>query len=151
MAHPNIISILSSFFTPQSAALQQRNKQLTCHKYRAWNWLRKTAKKMSFSIFWKMIMQRTHYKAHLKAPIIWMFVRVSSDFVPLFLKFRTTSSVALANKSSDRLEARDAEDKKNAAWNLLYPLGEKIVTNPNILSFSKGNGLDWHHISHTQF
>ena len=41
-----------------------------------------------------------------------MFVRVSSDFVPLFLKFRTTSSVALANKSSDRLEARDAEDKK---------------------------------------
>jgi hypothetical protein len=41
-----------------------------------------------------------------------MFVRVISDFLPLFLKFLTTSIVALASKSSDKLEARDAEDKE---------------------------------------
>lgn len=80
-----------------------------------------------------------------------MFVRVSSDFVHLFLKFRTTSSVALANKSSDRLEARDAEDKKKCCMKSFVPFGEKIDTIPNILSFSKENGLDWHPISPTQF
>ena len=56
-----------------------------------------------------------------------MFVRVSSDFVPLFLKFRTTSSVALANKSSDRLEARDAEGKQKQKMmsEIYYTLWDK--------------------------
>lgn len=82
-----------------------------------------------------MIMQRTHYKAHLKAPIIWMFVRVSSDFVPLFLKFRTTSSVALANKSSDRLEARDAEDKKKCCMKSFVPFGGKNCNKSKYIKF----------------
>lgn len=51
-------------------------------------------------------------KANLKAPIIWMFVRVISAFVLLILKLRTTSVVAFANKSSDKLEAREAEGNK---------------------------------------
>lgn len=47
-------------------------------------------------------------QTNLKAPIIWMFVRVISGFVPLFFSSLTTSIVAFANKSSDRLEAREA-------------------------------------------
>lgn len=47
--------------------------------------------------------------SHLNAPIIWMFVRVISDLAALFFKFVTTWIVALANKSSDKLEERDAE------------------------------------------
>lgn len=50
-----------------------------------------------------------------------MFVRVISAFELLFPKFRTTSTVALAKKSSDKLEAREAEDKEFAKWNELYP------------------------------
>lgn len=74
-----------------------------------------------------------------------MFVRVSSDFVPLFLKFRTTSSVALANKSSDRLEARDAEGKQKQKMisEIYYTLWDKIfVKKAQLLSFFKGNELD---------
>jgi hypothetical protein len=74
-----------------------------------------------------------------------MFVRVSSDFVPLFLKFRTTSSVALANKSSDRLEARDAEGKQKQKMmsEIYYTLWDKIfVKKAQLLSFFKWNELD---------
>lgn len=53
-----------------------------------------------------------HNKAYLKAPIIWMFVRVISAFVLLILKLRTTSVVAFANRSSDKLEAREAGGNK---------------------------------------
>lgn len=69
-----------------------------------------------------------HFIAHLKAPIIWMFVRVISDFVPLFLKFRTASTVALAKKSSDKLKARDAVDKEIGKCNIIYPLGQLFIT-----------------------
>lgn len=53
--------------------------------------------------------------ANLKAPIICIFVRVISDLATLFFKLVTTSTIALANKSSDKLEERDAEEmKKNS-------------------------------------
>lgn len=52
------------------------------------------------------------HKSYLKAPIIWMFVRVISAFALLILKHRTTSVVAFANKSSDKLEDREAEGNK---------------------------------------
>jgi hypothetical protein len=41
-----------------------------------------------------------------------MFVRIISGFAPLVLNFRTTSTVAFPNKSSDKLEARDAEHQR---------------------------------------
>lgn len=50
--------------------------------------------------------------ANLKAPIICIFVRVMSGLAALFFKLVTTSTVALANKSSDKLEERDAEEMK---------------------------------------
>lgn len=55
-----------------------------------------------------------------------MFARVISDFAPLFLKFCTTSTVAFASKSSDKLEARDAEIKKHVKFNLLFHFLRKI-------------------------
>lgn len=41
-----------------------------------------------------------------------MFVRIISGFAPLLLKLRTTSMVAFASKSSDKLDARDAENRE---------------------------------------
>lgn len=55
-----------------------------------------------------------------------MFVRVISDFAPLFLKFCTTLTVAFANKSSDKLEARDAETKKHVKFNFLFQIFNKV-------------------------
>lgn len=49
---------------------------------------------------------------YLRAPIIWMLVRIISDFKLLLLKRRTTSTVAFASKSSDKLEDRDAVKEK---------------------------------------
>jgi hypothetical protein len=73
-----------------------------------------------------------------------MFVRVNSDFRPLFFKFLTTSIVALASKSSDKLEARDAEDKKFAKLNILYPLVQNFISQSqrkcSDASFSSGHG-----------
>lgn len=51
--------------------------------------------------------------ANLIAPIICIFVRFISDLAALFFKFVTTTTVAFANKSSDKLEERDADKKKN--------------------------------------
>jgi len=51
--------------------------------------------------------------ANLIAPIICIFVRVISDLAALFFNLVTISTVAFANKSSDKLEERDADKKKN--------------------------------------
>ena len=58
--------------------------------------------------------------AHLKAPIICIFVRVISDLETLFFKLATTSTVAFANKSSDKLEERDAEEMKKNLLSIIH-------------------------------
>jgi len=50
---------------------------------------------------------------NLKAPIICIFVRIISDLATLFFKLETTSTVAFASKSSDKLEERDADKMKS--------------------------------------
>lgn len=43
-----------------------------------------------------------------------MLVRAISGFTPLFFRSLTTSTVAFANKSSDKLEAKEAERKRSS-------------------------------------
>ena len=62
---------------------------------------------------------------YLKAPIIWMFVRVISGFVALRFKSPTTSTVVFVNKSSDKLEASDAEATKNEKHKHVYNFNSK--------------------------
>lgn len=50
-------------------------------------------------------------EGYLREPIIWIFVRVISDFALLFFSNWTICKVAFANKSSDKLGARDAAKK----------------------------------------
>lgn len=82
--------------------------------------------------------KNAYHKANLKAPIIWIFVRVISDFELLFLKFWTTSTVAFANKSSDKLEAREAK-------------GKTICQVQSTIQFTKQNKENLHLISQYQF
>lgn len=63
----------------------------------------------SYKLRSKGLVQATIKDTYLKAPIIWMFVRIISGFADLFFKSFTTSNVPLANRSSDKLGASDAE------------------------------------------
>lgn len=65
-----------------------------------------------------------------------MFVRVISGFMALFLKSRTTSTVAFASKSSDKLEARDAEGR---VLNLIRFIGNIMATRSRYTKYRKTN------------
>jgi hypothetical protein len=57
-------------------------------------------------------LQNFEINKYLREPIIWIFVRVISDFAPLFFSNWTTCKVAFANKSSDKLGASDATKQR---------------------------------------
>lgn len=75
--------------------------------------------------------------SNLKAPIICIFVRIISDLATLFFKLVTTSTVAFANKSSDRLEERDAEEmKKNLMRRIQFCFHYNIFNQIKTATFS---------------
>jgi hypothetical protein len=57
---------------------------------------------------------------YLREPIIWIFVRVISDFALLFFSNWTTCKVAFANKSSDKLGASDAAKQNGLLMVVIY-------------------------------
>lgn len=84
-------------------------------KFEVWTWSHLSyCEQMSVPCSSKELLKAYMYSwkpKYLRAPIIWIFVRAISDFALLFLSNWTTSKVALANKSSDRHAASDAEEK----------------------------------------